>query len=129
MNAQLKTKIVFWLDTRSGQLTMGLPENFPAPPYYEKIVCGTAHEAETVSRKMREQEQSREAMIDEHREEIEGELIRNLRGHMYTQMANARDSKNRDFLRIFLDRQEKAVNKTKMKRESYLHSEAYEQGH
>jgi hypothetical protein len=112
MNAQLKTKIVFWLDTRTGQLTMGLPDNFPAPPYYEKIVCGTAYEAETYSGRMRQQEQSREAMLDEQREEIEGELIRNLRGHMYNQMANARNAKNRDFLRIFLERQEKAVNIT-----------------
>jgi hypothetical protein len=129
MNAQLKTKIVYWLDTRSGQLTMGLPESFPAPPFYEKIVCGTAREAETYSRRMREQEHSRESMVDEQREEIEGELIRNLRGHMFNQMANARNAKNRDFLRIFLERQESAVNKTKMKRESYLHSEAFEHGH
>lgn len=124
----LARKITFWMDTRTGQLTMGLPEEFPAPPFYEKIVCGTAHEAEKYSARMRQQEASREAMKDEEREQVEGEIIRNLRGHMHNQMANARNAMNRDFLRLFLKRQEQAVNKTKMKRESYLHSEAYESG-
>ena len=128
MNAQLKTKIVFWMDTRTGQLTMGLPENFPAPPFYEKIICGTVYEAEKYSGRMRAQEQAREAAEDNVREEIEGEMLRNLRGHMHNQMANARNNMNRDFLRIFLERQERAVNKTKLKRESYLHAEAYEHG-
>ena len=127
-NAQLKVKIVFWLDTRSGQLTMGLPENFPAPPFYEKVICGTAHEAERCSQKMREQEAAREALIDEERERVEGELVRNLRSHMFNQMANARNAMNRDFLRMYLERQEGAINKTRTKRESYLHSEGYEHG-
>jgi hypothetical protein len=129
MNAvQLRVKIVFWQNNVTGQLLMGAPEQFPAPPYHTKIVCHTANEAEHYSRLMREQEISREAMIDEQREEIEGEMLRNLRGHMHHQMAHARNAMNRDFLRIFLERQEKQINKRKTTRTSYLHAEAHEAG-
>jgi hypothetical protein len=108
---------------------MGAPEQWPAPPYYNKIVCHTAHEAERYSQKMREQEASREAMIDEERDAIEGEMLRNLRGHMHSQIANARNNMNRDFLRIWLERQERMVSRTQIRRESYLHAEGYEYGH
>ncbi len=129
MDAQLRVKIVFWQHAVTGQLVMGWPEQFPAPPYYNKIVCGTAHEAERYSQMMRDQEASREAMIDEERDRIEGEMIRNLRSHMHHQKANARNAMNRDFLDIWLRRQEGMIgNRTRMTRESYLHSEAYEHG-
>jgi hypothetical protein len=128
-DAQLRIPIVFWQNSVTGQLLMGAPQQFPAPPYHVKIVCHTAHEAERYSRTMREQEASREAMEDEQREQIEGEMLRNLRSHMHSQMANARNAMNRDFLRIFLERQEKQVNKNRTVRTSYLHSEGYEAGH
>lgn len=125
-NAQLRVKIVFYQHQINGQVVMGFPENFPAPPYYNKIVCHTAHEAEHWSQVMREQEASREAMIDEQRDQIEGEIKRNLRSHMHSQIANARNNKNRDFLKIWLERDAAMADKTKTKRESYLHAEAYE---
>lgn len=127
-NAQLSTPIVFWQHQITGQVVMGLPENYPAPEYYNKLVAHTAHEAETYSQTMREQEAAREAMIDEEREQIEGELLRNLRSHMHHQMANARNAMNRDFLRIWMERQDTFLDRTKSKRESYLHFEAFEQG-
>jgi hypothetical protein len=125
----LSKTITFWQHQISGQIVMGLPEMYPAPPYHNKLVAHTAHEAEHYSQMMREQEASREAMIDEQRERIEGEMIRNLRSHMHNQMANAKNAMNRDFLRIYLQRQEHAIDKTKTKRVSYLHSEAFESGH
>ena len=125
----LAKKIVFWQHQFTGQLLMGLPEPYPAPPYYNKLVAHTAHEAERYSQLMREQEAVRESMVDERREQIEGEMLRNLRSHMHNQIANAKNNMNRDFLRIFLKRQESAVDKTKTKRISYLHSEAFESGH
>jgi hypothetical protein len=128
-NVQLETKIVFWRNQITGQLVMGAPERWPAPQYHTKIVCHTAHEAEQYSQLMREQEASREAMIDEERDRIEGEMIRNLRSHMHNQMANARNAMNRDFLKIWLERQERLVNKVRHRRESYLHAEAFERGH
>jgi hypothetical protein len=128
-NVQLRVKVVFWQHAITGELVMGAPEPWPAPPYYNKIVCHTAHEAETYSQKMREQEASREAMIDEERDRVEGEMIRNLRSHMHSQIANARNAKNADFLRYWLKKQETMVNKTREERVSYLHAEAFEHGH
>jgi hypothetical protein len=127
-NAQLSQPIVYWQHAITGQLVMGAPENFPAPPYHSKIVCRTAHEAEKYSQMMREQEASREAMVDEERAAIEEEMLRNLRGHMHNQMANARNAMNRDFLRIWLTRQEGMISKTRSTRISYLHSEGHEHG-
>src|SRR5690348_15464747 len=98
----LAVKIVFWLDTLTGLYKMGLPEQFPAPPYHEKIVCATAHEAERISAIIRQQEASLEARKDEEREEVEGRYLRNLRSHMHNQIANARNAMNRDFLKYFL---------------------------
>lgn len=128
-NTQLAIKVIFWQNQISGQLVMGAPEPFPAPRFYNKIVCRTAHEAERYSQMMRDQEASREAMIDEQRDAIEGEMIRNLRSHMHNQIANARNAMNADFLRIWLQRQEAMVNKTRSTRTSYLHSEGFEIGH
>ncbi len=129
MNAQLSRKIVFWLNTTNGQLVMGLPEEYPAPTFYEKIVCNTAHDAERLSQRMREQEAEREAMEDENREYIEAELVRNLRGHIHAQIAKARDWKNREFLQRHLELYDQRQAKWKWKRESYLHAEGYEHGH
>jgi hypothetical protein len=128
-NAQLAVKICFWQHQISGQIVMGLPEQYPTPPFYNKLVAHTAHEAERYSQMMREQEAAKEAMIDEQREQIEGEILRNLRGHMHNQIANARNAMNRDFLKIWLERQDTYLDKTKTKRASYLHSEAFEHGH
>ena len=127
-NAQLSKPVVFWQHSVTGQIVMGLPENYPAPEFYNKLVAHTAHDAERWSQMMREQESAKEAMIDEEREAIEGEILRNLRGHMHSQMANARNAMNRDFLRIWLERQDSFLDRTKTKRESYLHTEAFEQG-
>jgi hypothetical protein len=128
MNAQLTKKIVFWLDTCSGDIKMGLPEQYPAPYAHTKVVCGTAHEAEFWSEKMRQQESVRSRLEDEHRDEVEGRMKANLRSHIHHLMANARNNKNRDFLARHLELYDKRPDKTKIKRESYLHAEAFEHG-
>ena len=129
MNAQLTQKIVYWLDTVTGDIKMGLPEQFPAPALHEKIVCGTAHEAELWSHKMRQQDAIRERMEDEEREEIEGRLRANLRSHIHHLMANARNNTNREFLRRHLELYDQRPDGWRTTRESYLHAEAYEKGH
>ena len=129
MNAQISTKIVYWYDGTTGEIRMGLPENFPAPYGFEKIVCNTAHEAEVWSERMRKQEAIKQQMEDEERELIEGQLRSNLRSHIHHQMANARNNINREFLRRHLELYDKRQDRWKMTRESYLHNEGYEQGH
>jgi hypothetical protein len=128
LNAQLTTKIVFWYDGTRGEVRMGLPEQFPAPDGFEKIVCSTAHEAEAWSERMRKWEAFKCQLEDEQREMIEGPIRDTLRRYMQHQMANARNNLNREFLRRHLEAYGNRPDKTKMRRESYLHAEAYEKG-
>lgn len=129
MNIQLRNKICFWYDGTTGEIRMGLPESFPAPYGFEKIVCNSAHEAEVWSERMRKQEAVKTQMENEQREMIEGPIRANLRSFMYHQMANARNNINREFLRRHLELYDQRPDKTKMDRISYLHSEGYEKGH
>lgn len=129
MNAQLSKKIVYWLDTTNGQIKMGLPEDYPAPDFHEKIVCNSAHEAEMWSERMRQQEAMREAIKDAQREEIEGKMRYQYRSHILHLMANAQDYANREFLRRHLELYDQRPDRMQMKQESYLHSEGYEKGH
>jgi len=129
MNAQLSKKIVYWLDTLTGQIKMGLPEEYPAPDFHEKIVCNSAHDAEWWSEKMRQQEASKESMKDAEREEIEGKIRHQYRSHIIHLMNNARNNINREFLRRHLELYDQRADRTQMHTESYLHSEAYEKGH
>lgn len=129
MTGSLSTKIVYWLDTLTGQIKMGLPEQFPAPPFHDKIVCGTAHEAELWSNRMRQQEAIRYQLEDEQREEIEGRLKEGLRSHIRHLMANARNNMNREFLRRHLELYDKRDAGWQTTHESYLHAEAFEKGH
>lgn len=128
MQVQLSTKIVFWHDGTLGEIRMGLPEQFPAPAGFEKIVCNSAHEAEVWSERMRKQEAIKSEMEDEQREMVEGPIRANLRSYMYHQMANARNNMNREFLRRHLELYSDRPDKTKTRHESYLHAEGYERG-
>lgn len=129
MNAQLSKKIVYWYDGTTGDIRMGLPEEFPAPYGFEKIVCNSAHEAEMWSERMRQREAIKFRMEDEQREMIEGQLRANLRSYIHHQMANARNNINREFLRRHLELYDGRLERWKMTRESYLHSEGYEHRH
>src|SRR5208337_1820690 len=53
MDARLRKKVCFWYNGTSGEIRMGLPEEYPAIRGFEKIVCSTAHEAEIWSERMR----------------------------------------------------------------------------
>ena len=127
-NAQLSTKVVFWIDTITGTIKMGLPENYPAPPYHEKIVCGTTHEAEAWSDKMRQQEDLRDRVNSEQREEIEGRMKAEIRSHIHHLMGNSRNNLNHDFLQTYLKKFGDQDYKWKSKRESFLHQEGFEHG-
>ena len=124
----LSRGVVFWYNGTTGEIRMGLPEEYPAIPGFEKIVCKTAQEAETWSERMRRWETVKAEMEDEQREMIEGPMRAELRSHIHHLMANARNNINREFLRRHLELYSQRPDKTKVKRESYLHSEAYEKG-
>jgi hypothetical protein len=126
--AQMDKKVVFFKDS-SGRIMAGMPENIPAPKGYEKIVCGSALEAERYSSLQRRQEQIEHRYQQEQRGAVEGQFAEELRSEMRTKMANARNNLNKDFMRRALQRMDGKTDPTAYERESYLHSEAYERNH
>jgi len=123
--AQLSKKVTFYKDA-SGKIMSGMPENLPAPRGYEKIICNSAHEAERLSELQRRQERVEHRRQQEQRGAIEAEFIGQIRSDRRTLMANARDNKNRDFLRRAEEMSANRYDPTAYERESYLHAEAYE---
>lgn len=123
--AQLDKKPVFYRD-RTGKIMSGMPENIPAPKGFEKIICNSAHEAERFSAMQRRQEQVEHRRQQEQRGAVEAEFIGQIRSDRRTLMANARDNKNRDFLRRAEEMSAGRSDPTRYERESYLHSEGYE---
>jgi hypothetical protein len=114
----------------NNKITVGFPEQFPAPRGAEKIVCNTASEVDRMSNLMREQEKREQEMSDAEREAIEGPMRKYLREELQNRMANSTNALNREFCRMALekiDAQER--DRTKMNRESYMHAEGFEAGH
>ena len=121
-------KLTFYRDA-SGKIMGGLPENIPAPRGFEKIVCGSAMEAERYSSLQRNQERIEHRRTQEQRGDIEGSFADEIRSEMRTKMANARNNLNKDFMRRAIERMDGKKDPTAYERESYLHSEAYERNH
>jgi hypothetical protein len=128
-NAQLSKKIIYFENQRTGEIRMGLPEQFPASRGFQKVVCGSAHEAEVWSERLRRYNMVKEAKVDEERGRIEGEMAAEHRSKINHLIANSRSKYGKEFLRAHLERMERAESQRKTTREEYLHSEAYEKGH
>ena len=126
--AQMDKKPTFYRDS-SGKIMSGMPENVPAPRGYEKIVCGSALEAEKYSELQRRQERFEHRAQQESRGAIENEFASEIRSEMRTKMANARNATNREFMRRALERMDNRKDPTAFDRESYLHAEAFEDRH
>ena len=127
-NAQLGKKIVFYRHPPTGRLTVGFPEEYPAPQGMEKIVCVHASEVERYSAIMSKQEREREEMSDIERELFEAPIRAEHRKELQRLAANARDQLNRDFCLYALQKLDEAESRGKTIRESYMHIEAFEQG-
>lgn len=130
---QKPVSIVFWFSRRLNRIQVGLPEQYPVPQVlvnvgFEKIVCNTAHMVDTWSQKMRDQEKRDEEMTDEQREAFEGPLRAELRKELVSKMMNSRNALNKDFCRAVLQKMDEDEARNKMKRESYQHVEAFEDG-
>lgn len=128
-NAQLKHKIVYWQNPINKEIRMGLPEAFSAPWGWDKIVCGTALQAEWWSEQLRKQDKIREEVKWAEREAVEGPMQEQLNSHMRNLMANAKNNVTKEFLRRHLERYAKKPKPWEWKRVSYLHSEGFEEGH
>ena len=126
--AQLGHKPTFYRDP-SGRILTGMPEHIAAPRGLEKIVCGSVQEAERYSEMQRRQEQGEHRRTQEARGGIEGSFQAEIRSEMVTKMLNARDNKNRDFMRRAIERVDSRKDPTAYERESYLHAEGFERNH
>lgn len=125
--AQISKKVVFWQDA-SGKLFSGGPEYINAPKGLERIVCGSAIEAERLSSQQRAQESVEHNRTMEQRERVEGAMRDQWRSDARTLMTNARDNKNREFMRRALERNAERGNPWESQRTSFLHSEGFEDG-
>jgi hypothetical protein len=105
---------------------MGLPEQYAAPPGFEKIVCTSTAAAEKWSARMRKWEETKEEIAQMYQRHQEEKQFKAVLSDIDNKIANARDNINRDFM---IQARANAVKRYEdrfaMKRESFLHSEAY----
>jgi hypothetical protein len=124
-NAQIGSKVVFYRDS-TGKVITGLPEKYAAPKGFQKIVCGSVQEAERYSEIQRRQETVENGKTMEEREKIEGAAQKEWRRNATRLMENSRNQFNRDFMEAAL-RRNAEHRPWEYKRESYLHSEGFEE--
>lgn len=105
---------------------MGLPEQYAAPPGFEKVVCTSTAAAEKWSGRMRVWEAAKEEMAQAYQRHQEAEQFKAVLSEFDNKIANARNNINRDFL---IQARANAVKRYEdrfaMTRESFLHSEAF----
>lgn len=127
-NAQLNTKIIYYTNSKTGEIRMGAPEKFPVSAGFQKVVCTSVQQAERWSDRLRQYNVGKESKIDEQRAQIEGQFAKEHRSQIHHLMANSKSKYGRVFLEKHLERMDKAESRRKMTREEFLHSEGYERG-
>jgi hypothetical protein len=130
-NAQLAKPIVYYFSNPSvyggtGEIIQGMPEEYAAPPGFEKVVCRSTAEAERWSGRMRVWEKAKEEIAQAYQRKQEEVQFKSVLSDFDHKIANARNNINRDFL---IQARANAVKRYEdryaMTRESFLHSEAY----
>jgi len=130
-NAQLAKPVVYYYSNPTvyggtGEIIQGMPEQYAAPPGFEKIVCTSTAAAEKWSGRMRKWEATKEEIAQMWQRKQEEEQFKAVLSDMDNKIANARNNINRDFL---IRARENAVKRYEarysMTRESFLHSEAF----
>ena len=130
-NAQLSKPVCYYFSNPAvyggtGEIIMGLPEQYAAPPGFEKVVCTSTAAAEKWSARMRKWEETKEEIAQMYQRHQEEKQFKDVLSDIDNKIANARDNINRDFM---IQARANAVKRYEdrfaMKRESFLHSEAY----
>lgn len=127
-NAQLDTKIIYYTNSKTGEIRMGAPEKFPVSKGFQKVVCTNVHEAERWSDRLRQYNIGKESKIDEKRAQIEGEFAKEHRRQIHNLISSSRSKYGRVFLENHLRRMDAAESKRHMSREEYNHNEGFERG-
>lgn len=120
--------IVFYVNPTTGWITVGFPDQFPAPKGLKKVVCRTAAEVDLWDQKMRDQDRFHEEKTEEERELVEGPMRDAARKELQHLMANARNTFNREFCRFAIERLDAEIAKRKKRKESFMHIAAFEDG-
>jgi hypothetical protein len=129
-NAQLSKPVCYYFSNPAvyggtGEIIMGLPEQYAAPPGFEKVVCTSTAAAEKWSARMRKWEETKEEIAQMYQRHQEEKQFKDVLSDIDNKIANARDNINRDFM---IQARANAVKRYEdrfaMKRESFLHSEA-----
>jgi hypothetical protein len=127
-NAQLRTKVVFYKHIATGRYGVGFPDQFPAPPGFEKIVCNHAYEVEKWDKVLRRQEATERERTAEERERVEGPMRDYLRGLLRQGKANGNNI-NRAFCEESIKRLDaKVEERSNDPVEGVMHVEAFEDG-
>lgn len=135
INQQLTKAVVFYFSNPTvrdgtGEIIMGLPECYAAPPGFEKIVCQTAMQAEKWSARMRIWEETKEKLAQAYQRKKEEDFVRQQRSDMQHKIANASNQLNRDFMIRALENFDKRYeDRFAMERTSFLHAEGYSSNH
>jgi hypothetical protein len=132
-NAQLAKSIVFYFSSPSvyggtGEIIMGLPECYAAPPGFEKIVCTSTAAAEKWSGRMRVWEAAKEEIAQAYQRHQESEQVERIRSQMRDNIANARNQLNRDFaVQALANFDKRYEDRFAFERTSFLHLEGHEE--
>ena len=138
INQQLTKAVVYYFsnpttryfgEAGTGEIIMGLPECYAAPPGFEKVVCTTAMQAEKWSSRMRIWDETKEKIAQAYQRAQESEQVGAIRSQMRDNIRNASNQLNRDFaIRALENFDARYEDRFQWERESFLHSEGYEHG-
>lgn len=129
-NAQMAKAIVFWFNKEADFIMLPPSPIAPPPKGFDRIECRHANEVEKWSSRLRAQEKRYREMTDGERFEYEGKIQLAIIEEMEACYQRSTDPINRQFMAL-------AISKAKEKRETrrmevvetYMHVEAFEQGH
>jgi transketolase len=130
-NAQLSKSVVYYFSNPSvyggtGEIIMGLPEQYAAPPGFEKVVCTSTAAAEKWSARMRKWEETKEEIAQMYQRHQEEKQVEAIRSDMRSKIANAKDSLNREFMiQALANFDKRYADRFATERTSFLHAEGY----
>jgi hypothetical protein len=109
--AQMSKPVVFWWSKKLQFIMVPPSHVVPAPEGFEKIECRHAHEVDTWSERLRQQEKRIHEMTLEERYNFEEPIRAHMMAELRKNLAEAKDPTNRAFLA-------RAIEKISEKREN-----------
>jgi hypothetical protein len=122
--------VVFWHSAQLDHILLPACPIAPAPTGYVRIECIHAHEVDTWSERLRQQEKRIREMTDEERYNFEEPIRAHGIAELRKALLAAKDPVNRIFIQRSIDNIEAKREKARKEYvETYMHIEGYEAGH